>query len=165
MALADLGIAGMEAAAFVETGDQAMRIGVTGGNGLIGRAVVDLAVADGHEVVSIDTAPPERQASGATFVAADVTRYDLLEQAVRGCDALVHLAAIRSPIGRPDYEVHNTNVVASYNALSVAARLGIQRVCQASSVNATGAAFSRQREFLSRSGAPPRVTSRRPGRA
>jgi len=120
-----------------------MRIGVTGGNGLIGRAVVDLAVADGHEVVSIDTAPPERQASGATFVAADVTRYDLLEQAVRGCDALVHLAAIRSPIGRPDYEVHNTNVVASYNALSVAARLGIQRVCQASSINATGAAFSR----------------------
>src|SRR5437763_11818919 len=120
-----------------------MRIGVTGGNGLIGRAVVDLAVADGHEVVSIDTAPPERQASGATFVAADVTRYDLLEQAVRGCDALVHLAAIRSPIGRPDYEVHNTNVVASYNALSVAARLGIQRVCQASSINATGAAYSR----------------------
>ena len=120
-----------------------MRIGVTGGNGLIGRAVVDLAVADGHEVVSIDTASPERQASRATFRVADVTRYDQLEQAVRGCDALVHLAAIRSPIGRPDYEVHNTNVVASYNALSAAARLGIQRVCQASSINATGAAFSR----------------------
>src|SRR5438067_12421313 len=120
-----------------------MRIGVTGGNGLIGRAVVDLAVADGHEVVSIDTAPPERQASGATFVAADVTRYDLLEQAVRGCHALVHLAAIRSPIGRPDYEVHNTNVVASYNALSVAARLGTQRGCQAPSIQATGSAFSR----------------------
>src|SRR5438445_10452001 len=120
-----------------------MRIGVTGGNGLIGRAVVDLAVADGHEVVSIDTASPERQASGATFRVADVTRYDQLEQAVRGCDALVHLAAIRSPIGRPDYEVHNTNVVASYNALSVAARLGIDRVAQASSINATGAAYSR----------------------
>ena len=120
-----------------------MRIGVTGGNGLIGRAVVELALAGGHEVVSIDTAPPKERGSGATFVAADVTRYEQVEQALRGCDALVHLAAIRSPIGRPDYEVHNTNVVASYNALSVAARLGIQRVCQASSVNATGAAFSR----------------------
>src|ERR687886_2580882 len=120
-----------------------MRIGVTGGNGLIGRAVVELALAGGHEVVSIDTAPPKERGSGATFVAADVTRYEQVEQALRGCDALVHLAAIRSPIGRPDYEVHNTNVVASYNALSAAARLGIRRVCQASSVNATGAAFSR----------------------
>jgi nucleoside-diphosphate-sugar epimerase len=119
-----------------------MRIGVTGGNGLIGRAVVDMARTNGHHVVCIDTAPPE-EGSGATFVAADVTQYDPLEQALRGCDALVHLAAIRSPIGRPDYEVHNTNVVASYNALSAAARLGIQRVCQASSINATGAAFSR----------------------
>ena len=120
-----------------------MKIAVTGGNGLIGRAVVDMARADGHDVVCIDTAPPRDEGSGATFVAADVTRYDQLEQALGGCDALVHLAAIRSPIGRPDYEVHNTNVVASYNALSAAARLGIRRVCQASSVNATGAAFSR----------------------
>jgi UDP-glucose 4-epimerase len=34
-------------------------------------------------------------------------------------------------------------VVGSYNALSAAAQLGINRVCQASSVNATGASFSR----------------------
>jgi UDP-glucose 4-epimerase len=102
-----------------------------------------MARANGHDVVCIDTAPPRDEGRSATFVPADVTQYDQLEGALRGCDALVHLAAIRSPIGRPDYEVHNTNVVASYNALSAAARLGIQRVCLASSVNATGAAFSR----------------------
>ena len=39
--------------------------------------------------------------------------------------------------------MHNNNVVGNYNALSTAARLGIQRVCQASSVNATGAVYSR----------------------
>jgi nucleoside-diphosphate-sugar epimerase len=119
-----------------------MKIGVTGGSGQIGRAVVELAVSQGHQVVSIDTAQPP---SGweVPFVAADVTRYNELEAALHGCDALIHLAAIRSPLGRPDYEVHNTNVVASYNALSAAAHLGITRVCQASSVNATGAAFSR----------------------
>jgi UDP-glucose 4-epimerase len=43
--------------------------------------------------------------------------------------------------------VHNTNVVGSYNALSAAAKLGIRRVCQASSVNATGAAFSRRPRY------------------
>ena len=121
-----------------------MRIGVTGGSGQIGRAVVELATSQGHTVTSIDTTPPAGSLpSGAQHVSADVTRWADLEQALRGCEALVHLAAIRSPVGRPDYVVHNTNVVASYNALSAAAHLGIARVCQASSVNATGAAFSR----------------------
>ena len=39
--------------------------------------------------------------------------------------------------------VHNNNVVGSYNILRAAAELGIKRVCQASSVNATGASYSR----------------------
>ncbi len=59
----------------------------------------------------------------------------------------MHLAAFPSPGGRPDYEVHNNNVVGSYNALSAAARLGIKRVCQASSINATGAVYSRQPHY------------------
>jgi UDP-glucose 4-epimerase len=123
-----------------------MHIGVTGARGQIGRAVVDLALAGGHTVVSIDTTPfSEEEAArvGLTCHTLDVTRYADLEPVLRGCDALVHMAAIRSPLGRPDYEVHNTNVVGSYNVLSVAAHLGIKRVCQASSINATGAAFSR----------------------
>jgi nucleoside-diphosphate-sugar epimerase len=124
-----------------------MKIAVTGGIGLIGRAVVDMALANGHEVVCIDIGGSSPHADGAAFVSADATRYDELEPALRGCDALVHLAAIRSPIGHPDHIVHNTNVVASYNALSAAARLGIQRVCQASSVNAIGAAFSRRPRY------------------
>jgi UDP-glucose 4-epimerase len=125
-----------------------MHIGVTGGSGQIGRAVVELAAARGHSVTSIDSAPPSTQLpSGVKQVTLDVTDYTDLEQALRGCEALVHLAAIRSPVGHPDYVVHNTNVVASYNALSAAAHLGIQRVCQASSVNATGAAFSRSPRY------------------
>jgi UDP-glucose 4-epimerase len=125
-----------------------MRIGVTGGSGQIGRAVVELVVSRGHTVTSIDAAPPSAPLpEGVSHVTADVTRYADLEDALRGCEALVHLAAIRSPIGHPDHVVHNTNVVASYNALSAAAHLGIQRVCQASSVNATGAAFSRSPRY------------------
>src|SRR5580765_2907292 len=52
-------------------------------------------------------------------------------------------ALIPSPRGFPDHVVHNNNVVSSSNALSAAARLGIRRVCQASSINATGASYSR----------------------
>jgi UDP-glucose 4-epimerase len=122
-----------------------MRVGITGGSGRIGRAVMDMALSQGHSVVSIDRTRPSEDAARAavTFVEADITRYEEIDQALQGCDALVHLAAIPGPRRHPDHEVHNNNVVGSYNALSAAARLGINRVCQASSINAIGGAYSR----------------------
>ncbi|BCB91170.1 NAD-dependent epimerase/dehydratase family protein [Phytohabitans suffuscus] len=112
-----------------------MRIAVTGAAGRVGRAVVDLAGARGHEVVPLDL--PE----------VDVTSYDTLAAAVRGCGALVHLAAHPGPELRPDHEVHHNNVTASYNALRVAAEAGIARVCLASSVNAVGGVYSRRPRY------------------
>jgi UDP-glucose 4-epimerase len=123
-----------------------MRIAVTGGSGRIGRAVVNLAGSEGHQVVRIDrVAAPAEQTTGdgVEFVEADLVDYPSFEQAIAGCDALIHMAAIPSPRGFPDHVVHNNNVVSSYNALSAAAQLGIMRVCQASSINATGASYSR----------------------
>jgi len=122
-----------------------MRIAVTGGSGRIGGAVIELALARGHSVVGIDRVPPATtgRRPAVAFVETDITRYAELEKALRGCHALVHLAAIPAPGVRPDHEVHNNNVVGSYNALRAAAKLGITRICQASSVNATGLAFSR----------------------
>lgn len=122
-----------------------MHIAVTGGSGRIGRVVINLARAQGHAVTSIDQTPPtaEHARADVPFVLANMTDYDAVEQALRGADAVVHLAAIPGPNRHPDYQVHNNNVVGSYNVLSAAQRLGIHRVCQASSVNATGAAFSR----------------------
>ena len=88
--------------------------------------------------------PAEQAASDAVeFVEAELIDYASFERAIEGCDALIHMAAIPSPRGFPDHVVHNNNVVSSYNALSAAARLGITRVCQASSINATGASYSR----------------------
>jgi nucleoside-diphosphate-sugar epimerase len=121
-----------------------MRIAITGGSGRVGRAVTGMALAEGHSVVSIDRAlPSDEMPSGVTVVQVDITDYAAFEQALQGCDALVHLAAFPSPAGQPDYVVHNNNVVGSYNALSIAARLGMRRVCQASSINAIGGLYSR----------------------
>jgi nucleoside-diphosphate-sugar epimerase len=127
-----------------------MRIALIGGAGLIGRAVAALALAEGHTVVEID-----RASSGSLLGAppglerrvADATAHAALAQAVDGCDALIHLAAHVSPLRSADHVVHNDNVVASYNALSVAARFGIERVCLASSINAIGGAYSRQARY------------------
>lgn len=121
-----------------------MQIAITGGSGRLGRAVVALALAQGHTVVNIDrAAPAEGLVPGARFVQADTTDFEGLKAAMTGCDALIHLAAIPRPGLSSDHELHNHNVVGSYNALLGATELGIRRICQASSVNAIGHAFSR----------------------
>ena len=76
-----------------------------------------------------------------------MTDYDQVLKAFAGCDALVHMAAIPAPFSHPDHEVHNNNVVGSYNALRAAVENGIMRICQASSVNAIGLSFSRAAHF------------------
>ena len=126
-----------------------MKIAVTGGSGLVGKGFVDMALAEGHHVVSIDRVSPSEVTDqpNFTYIQADVTDYGALENAFRGCDALVHMAAIPRPGHFPDHVVHNNNVTGSYNALRAAVEVGIQRICQASSVNATGLAYGRRPHF------------------
>jgi UDP-glucose 4-epimerase len=125
-----------------------MKIAITGGRGGIGRAITEMALARGHSVISIDKAPvkePDRE--NVKSVVADMTDYAALEAAMCDADALIHMAAFASPDMAEDYIIHNNNVVGSYNALSAARRLGMTHVCQASSINAIGAAYSRAPRF------------------
>src|SRR4051794_41072296 len=117
-----------------------MRIAITGSRGSVGKAVMDLALGQGHSVVSIDRTPVGADASMANVTAmqVDITQYSELENAFSGCDAVVHMAAYPAPGMAPIYETHNNNVTGSYNALCAAVALGIKKVCQASSINAIG---------------------------
>ncbi len=126
-----------------------MKIAITGGSGRVGRSLVEMALAEGHSVVSIDRVPTENPGNNdhLSFFQADITDYAALLNAFRGCDALAHLAAIPAPGSFPDPLVHNNNVVGSYDALRAAVEVGIQSICQASSVNATGLAYSRRPRF------------------
>ncbi len=122
-----------------------MRIALTGGSGGVGSAVADAALARGHFVVSVDRTPPPRPGEHPRlrYIQAEATDYDALVAAFAGCDALIHLAAIPHPGNHPDHVVHNNNVVGSYNAMRAAVESGVLRICQASSVNAIGQAYSR----------------------
>lgn len=119
-----------------------MRIAVTGANGRIGRALLPVLVGQGHAVVAIDTAGVAQ--AGVENRALSVTDYEGVLAAVQGCQAVVHLAAIPGPIADQDHVVHNNNVTGSYNVLRAAAEAGARYVVQASSINAIGAAYSRQ---------------------
>lgn len=126
-----------------------MKIAVTGGSGELGKNLVPFLIEQGHAVVSIDRALPKDTRSGPNlrYYAADVRNFGELVESIKGCDALVHLAAIRSPGSHPDTVVYHDNTISSYNALLAAATLGIKRVCQASSINAIGGAFSRKTRY------------------
>lgn len=124
-----------------------MKIAVTGGSGGIGRAIIDMALPRGDEIVSIDRVEPKEPRPGVREVLADMSEYEKLVEAFAGCDAVIHMAAIPSPGHLPDHVVHNNNVVGSYNALRAAAEHGILKVCQASSVNAIGHAYSRRPRY------------------
>lgn len=123
-----------------------MQIAVTGGNGDLGRSLVPYLLEQGHTVISIDRVMPMRgthpHSPDLRHQIADVRDIGDLVGSLRGCDALIHLAAIRSPMNHPDTVVYADNTVSSYNALSAAATLGIRRVCLASSINAIGGVFS-----------------------
>jgi nucleoside-diphosphate-sugar epimerase len=123
-----------------------MRIAITGGGGELGRTLIPFLIEQGHSTVSIDrVAPPPGPPSPQRpeFVVADTRDFGQFVASIRGCDALIHLAAHRSPLNMIDHVVYADNTVSSYNALSAAATLGIQRVCLASSINAIGGVFSR----------------------
>jgi nucleoside-diphosphate-sugar epimerase len=131
----------------MDTAETVKTIALTGGSGRIGRAIAAAALRRGHRVVSVDRAAPAEARENIRFVQADIGDYDGLVDAFRGCDTLIHMAAIPSPGNHPDHIVHNNNVTGSYNAMRAAIEVGITRIVQASSVNAIGLSFSREAHF------------------
>ncbi len=126
-----------------------MRIVITGGSGGVGRATVRAAVDAGHTVLSLDRVEPKPEdvVAGVDYRVLDLTDYGALVAALNGWEAIIHLGAIPNPIHTPDHVTHNNNVVSSYNALRGAIEVGIKRICQASSINAIGGAWSRQAHY------------------
>ncbi|RYP69749.1 hypothetical protein DL769_005200 [Monosporascus sp. CRB-8-3] len=123
-----------------------MKIAITGARGTVGKEVVKLAAKEGHSTVQVNrTEEPDDGTPNSTLVVADVAAdYDAVVEAFRGCDAVIHLAAIPDPVGKPDHVLHANNVNAAFNGLRAAGELGIKRFCYASSVNAVGLAYANQ---------------------
>ncbi|MCS6848305.1 MAG: NAD(P)-dependent oxidoreductase [Anaerolineae bacterium] len=128
-----------------------MKVAVTGGNGRFGRVVIAHLIRSGYDVVNIDRTPPEgasaNRPNAGAFISLDLADLPALTRALEGCDAVIHLAAIPSPMHVPEPDVYVNNTVTSYNVLFAAADLGIEKVCLASSINAIGGAYSRKARY------------------
>jgi nucleoside-diphosphate-sugar epimerase len=117
------------------------QIVVTGGSGKAGRAVVHDLIEQGYDVVNVDVVPasvPE-----APFLRADLTDYGETIEALRGADAVIHLAAIPAPRIRTVERTFEINMLSTYNVFSAATMLRLGRVVWASSETVLGLPFGR----------------------
>jgi uronate dehydrogenase len=122
---------------------------VTGSAGTVGRPLCAELLRRGHAVRAFDRAPTPDVADA---VVADVADAEAVRAAMRGMDAVVHLAA--QPHERPFPELLSPNVVGLYNVMDAAREAAVRRVVLASSVMTVSARPDRTR--------PARVDERWP---
>jgi nucleoside-diphosphate-sugar epimerase len=126
-----------------------MRIAVTGGSGKLGRGVIAVLRAAGHEVYNLDRAPaPGGPARGPGFIEVDLTDYGQVADALSGVDdvydqldAVVHLAAIPAPGLLSNVATFHNNMLSSYNVFEACRKSGIRRIIHASSETVLGLPF------------------------
>lgn len=125
-----------------------MHVLLTGATGRCGQRTLKLLVQGGHTVLATDQLPPpstEPLPPGVKFQLASLTDLSNVDALFADAqfDGVIHLGAIPNP--RPeldDRELHNNNVVSSYNILRTAVDKGVKRIVQASSVNAHGLSYA-----------------------
>ena len=116
---------------------------VTGATGQIGYMIFDRLrqQPDKFDVYALDRkpGPSDRVPSswkldipGEKLVVADLADFDMVQQAVRGMDVVVHLAA--DPEGRVWESALNNNIIATYNVFEASRLAGVERIVAASSI-------------------------------
>ena len=128
-----------------------LRILVTGGGGFIGSHLAELCVKHGFKVVAFDRYNPNNHwgwleksdyRDDLEVILGDVRDYDSVSKAMKGCNAVFHLAAL---IGIPYSYVSplayvRTNVEGTYNVLEAAKNLELDQVLMTSTSETYGTA-------------------------
>jgi len=91
------------------------RISIIGGSGFVGRAIVQQAVAAGHQVTVVCRYPERARdllVEGATLVKADVVDGTGVDVAVRGADCVIYLVGLLFEKGRQNFVAAHVDGVA-----------------------------------------------------
>ncbi|MFI9105066.1 NAD-dependent epimerase/dehydratase family protein [Streptomyces fildesensis] len=106
---------------------------LTGAAGGVGTLMRELLPAYGYELRLLDVRPVEGAPDAVT---ADLTDADALREAVRGVDAIIHLAGIS--LEAPFEKILRSNIEGTYHLYEAARQEGVRRVVFASSNHAVG---------------------------
>jgi dihydroflavonol-4-reductase len=112
-----------------------MKVLITGGSGFLGGWVTKLLAEHGHAVATLSRKPKPRK--GVETIAADISNRAQLARAMRGRDAVVHVAGMVSLKPAAREELLEVNVEGTRNVLEAAAQQGV-RVVHTSSIATLG---------------------------
>jgi len=77
-----------------------MKILATGAGGLLGRYVIKKLISYGFEVKGFDLFPPPHEFSKIDWIQGDIRDSNKVNDAVKGVDAVFHLAGRMPPMGK-----------------------------------------------------------------
>lgn len=124
------------------------KVAVTGATGLVGKSLVTYLLGQGYGVVAVGRSRSRLDELGREFKSnfekesessletrlADVSDLAALEEAFRGCDAVVHSAGSVDPYGARE-EIFSINHGGTKNALAAASTAGVKHFIQISSLS------------------------------
>ena len=120
-----------------------MNILVTGATGAVGPRVVDALCSAGHRVRSfaLDALPSGAFPSGVQSLIGDVTDPSAVQSAMRGVDAVIHLAALLHIVNPPPElrkKYERINVGGTATVVEAAVKAGVKRIVLASTIAVYG---------------------------
>jgi nucleoside-diphosphate-sugar epimerase len=108
---------------------------VTGAAGLLGRFVVRDLLAQGHSVRGLDRRHGD---ADIDWHVGDVTSPELVQRAMAGSDAVMHIAAIPNIWSGDGQTIMRVNLLGTYTVLDAAEAAGVKRVVFCSSDSVAG---------------------------
>ena len=109
---------------------------LTGAAGGVGTLMRELLPPYGYELRLLDAVPVDGVTAPGTAITADLGDTAALREAVRGVDAIVHLAGIS--LEAPFEKILQANILGIYNLYEAAREEGVGRIVFASSNHAIG---------------------------
>lgn len=117
-----------------------MQILIVGGAGEVGRYLIEDFTHKGHSLRILDLAPrtPEMGANpGLTYFQGNLTDKALVQDAVKGCDAVINLAW---SFADDPHEIFGTDIIGTANLLDAAISFGVRSFIYASTAVVYGRA-------------------------
>ena len=111
-----------------------MKILVAGGAGFIGTLFNETLLRAGHEVVVLDLQDPRYRVDGVSYTRGDIRDRDAVLGVMRGCDAVLNLAAAHHDWGIEKATYYDVNEFGSGVLCDAMTELGIVNACFYSSV-------------------------------
>jgi nucleoside-diphosphate-sugar epimerase len=108
------------------------RICITGASGFVGGYLLRRLAASGRKIVCLGRTKPAVQSGNVEFIAADLLDPESCRRAMKGCDVVIHLAALTGKQSPGEY--FRVNREGTRNVVSEAREQGVGRLLYVSTI-------------------------------